>query len=88
MKGGTHATAGFRFWFPFDVEGEGVPRSRSVGACVVAIRTQTRAVEADETDIDTVIAVLRWSLSTAPYFPVIAEIVRTWLSKHCVHSSR
>lgn len=35
----THTAVGFRFWFALDVEGEGVARSRDVGARVVAILT-------------------------------------------------
>lgn len=81
----THAAVGwFRFRSSCDVERKGVSRARDVGARVLAILVQTRAVEADETDVDAVVAVLRWRISTAPD----GGIARTWLSKHCVHSSR
>lgn len=43
-----------------------MPRSCDVGARVIAILTEARAVEADETDIDAVVSVLVMSLSTAP----------------------
>lgn len=66
-----------------------MPRSCDVGARVMAMLIQTRAVEADETDIDTVVSVLVMSLSTTPRcLHSMAGSSRTWLSKHCVHSSR
>ena len=84
----THAAVGrFRDRSSCDVERKGVPRARDVRACMMAILAQTRAVEADEADVDAVVAVLQWADQRSARRPMVG-IGRTWPSKHCVHSSR